>query len=94
VSDGPVGAGDGGVTGPVAGEALPPRSRVPRVRTVVLGLVMLSIGVASLISHVTGARVAGDVLALALMVGSGVALVAGGIAAAVKEAHGGPGARR
>lgn len=80
-------------------EATPPAPaprvrRSPRVRTVVFGLVMLAISVVSLVALMTDIQVDGSVVGLGLLIGAGAALVAGGAAAAVREARGGPGAAR
>ena len=65
-----------------------------RVRTVVFGLVMLTISVISLVALLTEVHVDSGVVGLGLLIGAGAALVAGGVAAAVREAKGGPGAVR
>lgn len=66
--------------------------RLLRVRTVTFGLVMLAISVISLVALLTDVRIDGGVVGLGLLIGAGAALVAGGIAAAAREARGGPGA--
>ncbi len=77
-----------------AQEAAPVRVRRPvRVRTVVFGLVMLAISALSLITLLTDVHVNATAVGLTLMIGAGAALVAGGVAAAVREARGGPGSR-
>jgi hypothetical protein len=63
-----------------------------RVRTVVLGLAAMAASASVLVGALTHARLDGTVLTLAVMIGAGAALLAGGIAAAVREARGGPGA--
>jgi len=63
-----------------------------RVRTVVLGLVAMAISASVLVGSLTRARLDSTVLTLIVLIGAGVALLAGGIAAAVREARGGPGA--
>jgi hypothetical protein len=63
-----------------------------RVRTVVFGLVALAIAVTVLISTLTSVRVDGGVVSLIVLLGAGAALLGAGIAAAVKESRGGPGA--
>jgi hypothetical protein len=73
----------------------PTRTRRPvRVRTTVFGLVLLAISVVSLVALLTDVRVDGGVVGLSLLIGAGIALVAGGVGAAVREAKGGPGAAR
>lgn len=66
--------------------------RPVRVRTVVFGLVLLTISVISLISLLTDVRIDGSVVGLGMLIGAGVALLAGGMVAASREAKGGPGA--
>lgn len=81
----------------VAAAALdrPRRIRRPlRVRTLVFGLVMLAISVVSLVALTTDVHVDSGVVGLGLLIGAGAALVAGGVAAAMREARGGPGAAR
>lgn len=62
-----------------------------RIRTVVFGLVLLAIAGVSLLAALTEVRVDGAGVLLVLLVGAGLALLGGGIAAAAKEARGGPG---
>lgn len=79
----------------VATADTPARTRRPvRVRTVVFGLVLLAISVVSLVALLTDVRVDGGVVGVSLLIGAGIALVTGGVAAAVREAKGGPGAAR
>ena len=68
--------------------------RSPRVRTIVFGLVLLAISVFSLLALLADVRVDAGVLGLALLIGAGTALVAGGVTAAIREAKDGPGAGR
>lgn len=89
-SAGAVGTGSGATAVDAAGRTR--RAPRPRVRTVVFGLVMLTISVLSLVALLTDVRVDGGVVGLGLLIGAGAALVAGGVAAAVREAKGGPGA--
>jgi hypothetical protein len=63
-----------------------------RVRTVVFGLVALAVSVSVLVSTLTSVRVDGGVVSLIVLLGAGAALLGAGIAAAVKESRGGPGA--
>jgi len=56
-----------------------------RVRTVVLGVVMLVISVACLVSLLTRVHVDAGVVGLALLVGAGAALLAGGLSAAISD---------
>jgi hypothetical protein len=79
---------------PTAPSTLARTPRTPRVRTVTFGLVILAISVISLVALMTDVRIDGGVVGLGLLIGAGVALVAGGIAAARREARGGPGAVR
>jgi hypothetical protein len=67
--------------------------RPVRVRTVVFGLVLLTISVISLLSLLADITVDGSAVGLAVLIGAGVALLAGGMAAASREAKGGPGGR-
>jgi len=69
--------------GPAADSVRTPR-RV-RVRTVVLGLVLLVISVAVGMSIVSDVRVDAAAVGLALLIGAGLALVGGGLASAVRE---------
>lgn len=66
--------------------------RTLRVRTVVFGLVMLAIAGTVLVGVLTNVAVDGGAVFLVLLVLAGIALLGGGLAAAVKEAKGGPGA--
>lgn len=63
-----------------------------RVRTVVFGLVLLAIAGTTLVGVLTDVSVDGGAVFLVLLVLAGIALLGGGLAAAVKEAKGGPGA--
>jgi hypothetical protein len=62
-----------------------------RMRTVVFGLVLLVVSVSVLVTLLTTARVDATAVTLVILIGAGAALVAGGLAAAVREARGGPG---
>jgi hypothetical protein len=64
-----------------------------RVRTVVLGVVLLVISVACGISIVSDVRVDAAAVGLALLIGAGLALVGGGLASAVRETRGSRAAR-
>lgn len=66
--------------------------RTLRVRTVVFGLVLLAIAGTTLVGVLTSVSVDGGAVFLVLLVLAGIALLGGGLAAAVKEAKGGPGA--
>ena len=70
----------------------PGGGRGVRVRTVVVGLVAMAVSASVLVGSLTQARLDSTVLTLIVLIGAGVALLAGGIAAAVREARGGPGA--
>jgi hypothetical protein len=59
---------------------------------VVFGFVMLAIAGTVLVAEVTGVRVDGGAVLLVVLVLAGLALLGGGVAAAAKEARGGPGA--
>jgi hypothetical protein len=74
------------VTLPAAGR------RQPRIRTVVFGLVMLAVAGTVLVGQIADISIDGGAVALVVLVLAGLALLAGGIAAAAKEARGGPGA--
>ena len=63
-----------------------------RVRTVVMGLIAMAVSASVLVGSLTQARLDGALLTLVVLIGAGAALLAGGIAAAVREARGGPGA--
>ncbi len=63
-----------------------------RVRTVVLGLIAMAVSASVLVGSLTRARLDGTLVTLVILIGAGAALLAGGIAAAVREARGGPGA--
>jgi hypothetical protein len=63
-----------------------------RVRTVVFGLVALAVSVTVLVSTLTSVRVDSGIVTLVVLLGAGAALLGAGIAAAVKESRGGPGA--
>ena len=78
--------------GPEAGSV--PRRRGVRIGTIVFGAVMLVISVVCLLALTTSVQVDGTAIGLALLLGAGAALVAGGAASAVREARGGPGAAR
>jgi ABC-type uncharacterized transport system permease subunit len=67
-------------------------SRAPRIRTLVFGLVALAVAVTVLVAEIADVRVDGGAVLLAVLVVAGLALLGGGVAAAVKEARGGPGA--
>ena len=71
-----------------------PVQRGVRVRTVVFGLVMAVISGLALVSLLTHLHLDGTVVLLAVLIGAGAALVYGGIAAALRESRGGPGATR
>ena len=78
--------------GPEAGSV--PRRRGVRIGTIVFGTVMLVISVVCLLALTTSVQVDGTAIGLALLLGAGATLVAGGAASAVREARGGPGAAR
>ncbi len=63
------------------------RRRPVRVRTVVLGLVLLVVGVATGLSVVTGLQLELWALGVALLLGAGLALVVGGVVSALREAR-------
>jgi hypothetical protein len=73
----------GGVGGapPVSGR----ERRGVRVRTVVFGLALLVVSAACLVSVLTRIRVDAGVVALAVLVGAGAALLIGGLSAAVAD---------
>jgi hypothetical protein len=77
---------------PAGPERPAPAGRTPRIRTLVFGLVMLVVAGTVLAATIADLRVDGGALVLGVLVLAGVALLAGGIAAAAKEARGGPGA--
>jgi hypothetical protein len=84
-----------GRQGSTAGEDSAPGRRPRRgirVRTVVFGLILLAISASVLVALLTTARVDATAVAFVVLIGAGAALLAGGVAAAVREARGGPGA--
>jgi hypothetical protein len=84
-----------GRQGSTAGEDSAPNRRPRRgirVRTVVFGLILLAISASVLVALLTTARVDATAVAFVVLIGAGAALLAGGVAAAVREARGGPGA--
>jgi hypothetical protein len=90
-SDGTVGS-QGSATGDDSSEPGRRPGRGIRVRTVVFGLVLLAISASVLVALLTTARVDATAVAFVVLIGAGAALLAGGVAAAVREARGGPGA--
>ena len=71
-----------------------PIDRMVRVslRTVVLGLSLLAISVLVLLTQLASVQVDATAVLLVLLLAAGAALVAGAVAAAVRESRGGPGA--
>ena len=72
-------------------QVTPPLPRGIRVRTVVFGLVLLAVSVTVLVATLSAVHVDVAAVALAVLIAAGAALVAGGVAAAAREARGGPG---
>lgn len=70
----------------------PTGRRSPRIRTVVLGVVLLVVAATVLVSLLLDVTVDGGAVLLGVLLLAGVALLGGGLAAAAKEARGGPGA--
>jgi ABC-type nickel/cobalt efflux system permease component RcnA len=70
-----------------AAEPATRRARRVRLRTVVFGLALLAISVMAGLSIVTDVTVDGVAVALALLIGAGLALVVGGLASAVRESR-------
>ena len=64
-----------------------PRSRAPRMRTLVLGLVLAAVSVTSLVRLLTDVRVDDGAVALAVLIVAGLLLVGGGIVAATRDAR-------
>jgi hypothetical protein len=64
-------------------------ARGVRMRTVVLGLVLLAVGVTSLVRVLTDVRIDDSLVLLTLLVVAGALLLGGGIASAVREARAG-----
>jgi hypothetical protein len=62
-----------------------------RVRTVVFGLVLLAISASVLVTLLSTMRVDATAVTVVALIAAGTALLAGGLAAAVREARGGPG---
>ena len=87
---GRTGGGTGGAGGGPGGTG-DRRRRGLRVRTVVFGLVLLAISLSVLVTLLTDVRVDATGVTFVVLIGAGAALVAGGLAAAVREARGGPG---
>jgi hypothetical protein len=78
----------------VASPAAPPpvRSqpvarRSPRMRTLVLGLVLAAVSVTTLVHLLTDVNVDGGAVALGVILVAGVLLVAGGVASATRDAR-------
>jgi predicted phage tail protein len=63
------------------------RRPTPRVRTIVFGAVLLVVSVLSLVALLTDVHIDGAAVALGTLVAAGVALVAGGVASARREAR-------
>jgi hypothetical protein len=61
-----------------------------RLRTVVFGLVLLAVAASTLAGSLTGARISPSLVAVAVLVGAGFVLVAGGLSAALRESAGRP----
>ena len=90
---GTAGSGTGATgTGPagIPAGAVRPRRGI-RVRTLVFGLVLLAISASVLVTLMSTVQVDATAVALVVLIGAGAALIAGGLAAAVREARGGPG---
>lgn len=64
-----------------------------RTRTLVFGLLLLAISGILLVALFGHHRIDGTVIPVVLLVGAGAGLLAGGIAATLREARGGPGGR-
>lgn len=67
------------------------RWRRIRVRTVVFGLVLLAISASVLVTLLSTMRIDATAVTVVALIAAGTALLAGGLAAAVREARGGPG---
>jgi hypothetical protein len=80
-----------GTNGHDAGGMTGRQRRGVRIRTLVFGLVLLAISASTLVTLLTTTRVDGTAVTLVVLIGAGAALVAGGLAAAVREGRGGPG---
>jgi hypothetical protein len=61
--------------------------RYPRMRTLVLGLVLAAVSVTTLVQLLTDVNVDGGAVALAVIIVAGVLLVAGGVASATRDAR-------
>jgi hypothetical protein len=69
----------------------PASTRRPmRLRTVVFGLVLLAVAGLSLVGALTEIRLSPALVAVAILVGAGFVLVAGGLSAALRESSGRP----
>jgi hypothetical protein len=64
-------------------------ARGVRMRTVVLGLVLLAVSATTLVRVLTGVDVDDSLVALVLLVVAGVLLLGGGVASAAREARAG-----
>jgi uncharacterized membrane protein len=64
-----------------------PRSRGPRMRTLVLGLVLLAISGTTALRLLTDVRVDNGVVALVLLLVAGALLLGGGVLGAAREAR-------
>jgi hypothetical protein len=65
-----------------------PARRPMRLRTVVFGLVLLTVSVLTLLGSVAGIRLSVPMVAVVILVGAGFVLVAGGLSAALRESAG------
>jgi hypothetical protein len=65
-----------------------------RIRTLTFGLLLLAISALCQVAVLTSLRIDPGAVGLTLLIGTGAALVAGGVASARREARGGPGAVR
>jgi hypothetical protein len=63
--------------------------RGPRMRTIVLGLVLLAISGIGLVRMLTNVRIDDTLMLLSLLVVAGALLLGGGVASAAREARGG-----
>jgi len=61
--------------------------RSPRMRTLVLGLVLAAVSATSLVELLTDVHVDGGAVALAVIIAAGVLLVVGGVASAARDAR-------
>jgi hypothetical protein len=76
-----------GATAVVPYEPAPPATRGPRMRTLVLGLVLLAVSVTTSIRLLTHVHVDDGIVLLVLLLVAGALLLGGGVLGAAREAR-------